>query len=425
MTGPGRRISLLVLICTALLSSALVVTWGIGNSQARVQHQQAIEAAAAAITRSCRHTTAALEAIAATDHAATTVTGDLAPDHPAVLDILRAIRAIIGAKIIYLMDPDGQTVACTPYQIDGTWATLTGHNYAFRPYFTGPMQAGVPAHDHALGVTTGERGFYQGVPIRQNGAVIGVAVAKRSLADIDAALASLPYPAALIDTDGIIFATNQPRWLFRATAPHDPRRLAQLRDSRRFADQPLEALDLDRADDQTTINGQRHLLHRHLVIEADWQLLALPPAAAPLDLGLLAAVTVLLGVLSGSTGAAVLFFRRQRAHLRRLLDGQHELAQSREQFALAVAGSNDGIWDWDLRSNTLFLSPRWKDQLGYADHEMPNVFASFKERIHPEDRPRVMALIQHYLRGEAQYYEAELRLRHKDGSWRWLPSRGP
>ena len=101
-----------------------------------------------------------------------------------------------------------------------------------------------------------------------------------------------------------------------------------------------------------------------------------------------------------------------------------ELRLVRERLALAVDGSNDGIWDWDLRTNALYLSPRWKDQVGYADEELPNEFATFEGRIHPEDRAGVLAHADRYLAGELDRYEMEFRLRHRDGSYRWILARG-
>jgi len=101
-----------------------------------------------------------------------------------------------------------------------------------------------------------------------------------------------------------------------------------------------------------------------------------------------------------------------------------ELQRSREQFELAVTGSNDGIWDWDLRTNTLYLSPKWKEQLGYRDDELKNVFSTFEDLLHPEDRPHVVEYIQRYLQGGAQRYTHEFRMRHKDGTYRWILARG-
>ncbi len=100
------------------------------------------------------------------------------------------------------------------------------------------------------------------------------------------------------------------------------------------------------------------------------------------------------------------------------------LQRSMEQYHLAVEGLNDGIWDWDLLTNSLFLSPTWKAQIGYDDNEIANEFTSFETRIHPEDKPLVMNHIQRYLEGSIPDYSFEFRLQHKDSSFRWILARG-
>ncbi len=91
------------------------------------------------------------------------------------------------------------------------------------------------------------------------------------------------------------------------------------------------------------------------------------------------------------------------------------LQKSREQFLLAVNGSQDGIWDWNLLDNSLFLSEKWKRMLGYRDDELPNIFPSFINNIHPDDLPGVQANLKKYLNGESDNYSIEFRMKHKDG----------
>jgi len=103
---------------------------------------------------------------------------------------------------------------------------------------------------------------------------------------------------------------------------------------------------------------------------------------------------------------------------------EERLQQSQARYELSIAGSNDGIWDWNIPSNEVFFSPRWKDMLGYSDKEMPNEFSEFEARIHPEDHDRVMTAIADYLEGRLPVFNIECRMRHKDSSYRWILARG-
>ena len=103
---------------------------------------------------------------------------------------------------------------------------------------------------------------------------------------------------------------------------------------------------------------------------------------------------------------------------------RRKLQESEERFALAVAGAQDGIWDWNLLDDSQYMSPRWKEIIGYRDEELPSSFAAFSDNIHPEDKPRVMENLRQYLEGEIDRYHVEFRMRCRDGGFRWILSRG-
>ncbi len=103
---------------------------------------------------------------------------------------------------------------------------------------------------------------------------------------------------------------------------------------------------------------------------------------------------------------------------------EKELILSREQYMLAVNGSNDGIWDWNLRDNTLYLSSRWKNMIGFEDHELPNLYATFEDRLHPEDKPPYRAYLDRYLKGEIPSFSIEFRCLHRNGSYIWILGKG-
>lgn len=96
-----------------------------------------------------------------------------------------------------------------------------------------------------------------------------------------------------------------------------------------------------------------------------------------------------------------------------------------ERYALALDGSNDGIWDWRVETQALYLSPRWKHILGFGPDELPDALGTWWDRVHQEDRPQLMAALDAYLvGGPSPHFEHEHRLRHKDGTWRHVVVRG-
>ncbi|MEG5039948.1 PAS domain S-box protein [Microcoleus sp. B3-D2] len=100
------------------------------------------------------------------------------------------------------------------------------------------------------------------------------------------------------------------------------------------------------------------------------------------------------------------------------------LQASEERWELALRGSNDGVWDWNVNTNEVFFSARWKEMLGYEDHEIPHHLDEWSKRVHPDDLGCVMQIIQDHFEGKTSFYITEHRVLCKDGSYKWILTRG-
>lgn len=103
---------------------------------------------------------------------------------------------------------------------------------------------------------------------------------------------------------------------------------------------------------------------------------------------------------------------------------EKKLKDSEERYVLATMGANDGLWDWDLDTQTIYYSPRWKSMLGYSEGDITADPKEWFSRLHPEDRLRVEQQIASHMKGQAGHFEAEYRILCKDGTYRWALTRG-
>jgi len=106
------------------------------------------------------------------------------------------------------------------------------------------------------------------------------------------------------------------------------------------------------------------------------------------------------------------------------LRAEETLRRSEERFNLAIEGTGAGLWDWEMDNDRVIYSKQWKKMLGYEDHEVEDSFAGWKKLWHPDDRERIEKAMEDYLSGKTAQYEIVHRLKHKDGHWRWILTRG-
>ncbi len=141
---------------------------------------------------------------------------------------------------------------------------------------------------------------------------------------------------------------------------------------------------------------------------------SLPPAAFPGNQARMRGV---------QDGRLLQSARLAEANARRA-EAESRLQEIEDRYTLAMQGSLDGLWDWNLKTGCVYFSARWKQMLGYEEAEFPNHVDAWAEHLHPDDHADVFRCLKDYLEDRAPAYDLELRLRHKDGSYRWIHATG-
>ena len=100
------------------------------------------------------------------------------------------------------------------------------------------------------------------------------------------------------------------------------------------------------------------------------------------------------------------------------------LESSEKRLNLAMEGTNAGVWDWDLVNNQVYFSPTWKNMIGYKENELKNAIATWENLLHPDDLQQTFNHLDEYFNGTIKTYELEFRLKHKNGHYIHILSRG-
>ena len=103
---------------------------------------------------------------------------------------------------------------------------------------------------------------------------------------------------------------------------------------------------------------------------------------------------------------------------------EETLRESEERYFLAARGANDGLWDWNIKKEEIYYSPRWKAMLGYQDNEITGSIDEWISRIHPDDHEAVIYAMSNHLHNNTPHFQSEHRIMHRDGTYRWMLVRG-
>lgn len=276
-----------------------------------------------------------------------------APADPALRKVaneyLKEINGLLESSDIYVMTPDGNTIAASNY--DGA-GTFVGQNFNYRPYFQDAI-VGRQARFYALGTTSLKRGYYFSSPVEVAGKILGVIVFKVDIDSIEASWRGGEYKIFVADPEGIVFMTGSPEWLYTGILPLDAPRLARTQASRRYAEAELKPLPFS----ETVYHGQ-HLMRiagrgstpeylrlSHYMPEADWTVNVLLDTASVRAQARTTLIAVLLFICLTGLGGAVLWQRRARVveRLRLQEEARNELERRVEERTADLGRVNEQI----------------------------------------------------------------------------------
>ncbi|EAZ90892.1 ATP-binding protein [Crocosphaera chwakensis] len=103
---------------------------------------------------------------------------------------------------------------------------------------------------------------------------------------------------------------------------------------------------------------------------------------------------------------------------------EEELREKEKRYDLAVSGTNDGIWDWDLRNDMVYYSPVWMKILGYEHESLPHVLSTWSDHIHPDDLELAIQDVKNHLQGNTTIYTNIHRIQHHNGHYIWIEAKG-
>lgn len=275
------------------------------------------------------------------------------PDDPslrrAASNYLKEINGLLESSDIYVMTPDGNTIAASNYDMP---TTFVGQNFHYRPYFQDAIK-GDRARFYALGTTSLKRGYYFSSPVEVAGKILGVIVFKVDIDSIETSWRGGEYKIFVADPEGIIFMTGSPEWLYTGILPLDAPRLSRTQASRRYAEARLRPL----SQTEMVYHGQRLMsitsngvTHEYIRLsqympEADWTVNVLLDTASVRAQARTTLIAIVLFICLAGLGAAVLMQRRSRVveRLRLQEETQNELERRVEERTAALARVNEQI----------------------------------------------------------------------------------
>ncbi len=312
--------------------------------------------------------------LAKTAEVADVCVGRTLPENDKLLGVLNTARTVLGVSIVYVMDTGGSVVGSS---VDENGFSLSGKNYAFRPYFTHAM-SGETSQFPAIGITTMEKGVYFSAPVYagRSSTPNGVLVIKTRGRNIDDFFHTIQgeIETLLISPDGVVFSSSRADWTFSLAMPMSDEQVTHLKQSRQFFDQPLTQLPFSLSDQIIRYDNMRAVTFRESLQMTGWQVVTISPTSFPLVVALTISsfVLILVGLAISNVVHA---YREQtlqeQVNLGMIHNTEVEAERRKTQQELEIIFSTILVGIALVRDNRIVqINQRLCDMLGYGMQEI-------------------------------------------------------
>ncbi|MBI9083463.1 MAG: PAS domain S-box protein [Desulfobacterales bacterium] len=381
----------------------------------RSAHEHGVELLAKQIDLILGHRLRVLQALAKDHLVIDVLRKNVDPEGPRIRLLLNTANAISHTELIYIIDRDGTTVSST----DIADVSIVGFNYAFRPYFQKAIAGDVTVFP-ALGVLTKKRGLHLSAPVYDGPGEmpIGVIVLKIGISEVEYLIKEKDDKIAVVSPDGVIFSSNQPYWMFRATRPISAQTLERLKKNRQFGGAKIKPLGINLYDhNRVSVDRQSHYIAQVPLHIAGWEIVSCQKTEPPMPLPPFH--RYLLGTVLCVTGglATLIFFLAANIHRRRRTEVM--LCCAEDKYHSIFKNAVMGVFQSTMDGRFLEASPSQAGILGFDTPEQ--LILSVKDigkeiYVNPGDREEFIRRLgrdQQVKRFETQFYR-------KDGSVIWV-----
>jgi diguanylate cyclase (GGDEF)-like protein/PAS domain S-box-containing protein len=365
--------SLLLILLLIVGIAGYIATDSLGNKARREiisENQAALETLSIYVTSTFTNIEGAVKSLAGSPWIAPALIAKSKQNIENAQSALDRYNSTINASVSYLMDAEGLTVASSNRKDPDSFV---GKSYYFRPYFQEALQ-GQPGRYFALGVTSGNRGFYASHPVRNHlGKMLGVVAMKKDLDELEAFFSRYPL-CFFVSPEGIIFLASKPEMVLKSFWPLEKTLQDKLLASRQYGQKPFESVFLKKEIvDGTAVawEGKDYFVSRKVIDRDGWSIILLAPTDRIKDyqlLGVLAAISLSLLIIVFSV--VIFFIDRSRIAIR----------QSEESKRMLLQAVAEGIFGVDAAGRVTFVNPAALRLLGFSEAEMTG--QSIHELIH-------------------------------------------